>query len=177
MIDRENVVKALIMKHKLFKGWRFLNKKPDLLYYALYLWSFRRHVHYQKEMRDKLLTPEDYKEIKSLHNWKEWEHNEELTWGEWVKPVWPSNRCLQGSPPTPYIFDDRCRWDDVGEKILEWYDMSEDERRECGQKGIEFVNDSEIMMSGKMMSQNFIDQMDTGFEKWTPRKRYSIFKA
>ena len=55
--------------------------------------------------------------------------------------------------------------------------MSEDERRECGQKGIEFVNDSEIMMSGKMMSQNFIDQMDTGFEKWTPRKRYSIFKA
>ena len=39
------------------------------------------------ELKDKLLTPEDYKEIKSLHNWKEWEHNEELTWGEWVKPV------------------------------------------------------------------------------------------
>ena len=129
------------------------------------------------KLNGKLLTSKDYEEIKSLHDDRKWKDNSDLTWGEWVKPVWPSNRCLQGSPPTPYIFDDRCRWDDVGEKILEWYDMSEDERRECGQKGIEFVNDSEIMMSGKMMSQNFIDQMDTGFEKWTPRKRYSIFKA
>ena len=128
-------------------------------------------------LNGKLLTSKDYEEIKSLHDDRKWKDNSDLTWGEWVKPVWPSNRCLQGSPPTPYIFDDRCRWDDVGEKILEWYDMGEDERRECGQKGIEFVNDSEIMMSGKMMSQNFIDQMDTGFEKWTPRKRYSIFKA
>ena len=129
------------------------------------------------KLNGKLLTSKDYEEIKSLHDDRKWKDNSDLTWGEWVKPVWPSNRCLQGSPPTPYIFDDRCRWDDVGDKILEWYDMSEDERRECGEKGVEFVNDSEIMMSGKMMSQNFIDQMDTGFEKWTPRKRYSIFKA
>ena len=129
------------------------------------------------KLNGKLLTSKDYEEIKSLHDDRKWKDNSDLTWGEWVKPVWPSNRCLQGSPPTPYIFDDRCRWDDVGDKILEWYDMGEDERRECGEKGVEFVNDSEIMMSGKMMSQNFIDQMDTGFEKWTPRKRYSIFKA
>jgi len=129
------------------------------------------------KLNGKLLTSKDYEEIKSLHDDRKWKDNSDLTWGEWVKPVWPSNRCLQGSPPTPYIFDDRCRWDDVGERILEWYDMSEDKRRECGEKGVEFVNDSEIMMSGKMMSQNFIDQMDTGFEKWTPRKRYSIFKA
>ena len=129
------------------------------------------------KLNGKLLTSKDYEEIKSLHDDRKWKDNSDLTWGEWVKPVWPSNRCLQGSPPTPYIFDDRCRWDDVGDKILEWYDMSEDKRRECGEKGVEFVNDSEIMMSGKMMSQNFIDQMDTGFEKWTPRKRYSIFKA
>ena len=55
--------------------------------------------------------------------------------------------------------------------------MSEDERRECGKKGVEFVNDEKIMMSGKMMSQNFIDHMDKGFEMWTPRKRFSIFEA
>jgi len=27
------------------------------------------------------------------------------------------------------------------------------------------------------MSQNFIDHMDTTFDKWKPRKRYGIFKA
>jgi len=28
-----------------------------------------------------------------------------------------------------------------------------------------------------MMSQNFMDHMDKGFEMWKPRKRYSMFKA
>ena len=28
--------------------------------------------------------------------------------GEWAFPVYPSSRSIQGSPPTPYIFDDRC---------------------------------------------------------------------
>ena len=129
------------------------------------------------KLNGELLTSKHYEEIKSLHDDRKWKDNPDLTWGDWVKPVWPSNRCLQGSPPTPYIFDDRCRWDDVGDKILEWYDMGEDERRECGKKGVEFVNDEKIMMSGKMMSQNFIDHMDKGFEMWTPRKRFSIFEA
>ena len=48
--------------------------------------------------------------------------------GEWVKPVFPSNISLQGSPQTPYIFDDRCRFDDVADAIKEWYDMDADER-------------------------------------------------
>tara|TARA_Y100000768_G_scaffold150879_1_gene112790 strand:- start:4469 stop:6109 length:1641 start_codon:yes stop_codon:yes gene_type:complete len=62
--DRENVIKALILKHKLFKGWRFRNKNPEYLYYALYLWSLKRHKHYQRETRKKLLTED---EIRSLH--------------------------------------------------------------------------------------------------------------
>ena len=42
--------------------------------------------------------------------------------------------------------------------------------------GREFVTSDESMMSSKWMCQNFIDHMDTAFEKWTPRKRYSIYK-
>ena len=86
-------------------------------------------------------------------------------------------RQLQGSIPTPYIFDDRCRWDDAGNAIKEWYDEGQDKREEYGLKGHEFVNGDESMQSVRWMSKNFIDQMDTAFEKWTPRKRYSIFKA
>ncbi len=78
MTDREHVVKALIMKHKLFKGWRFLNKKPDLLYYALYLWSFKRHAHYQKGMRKKLLTPEEISSLLRLH--RDTEDTDELSY-------------------------------------------------------------------------------------------------
>jgi len=35
----------------------------------------------------------------------------------------------------------------------------------------------ESMQSSRWMCKNFIDHMDTAFDKWTPRKRYSIFKA
>jgi len=129
------------------------------------------------KLKGKHVTAEDYDEIKSFHDDRKWKDHPDLTWGEWVKPVWPSNRSLVGSIPTPYIFDDRCRFDDAGQAIKEWHDMDSDERRQCGMKGHEFVNKDDIMMSSKKMCQNFIDHMDKGFEMWKPRKRYSIFKA
>jgi len=127
--------------------------------------------------KDKFLTYEDYDWVKSLHDDRKWANNPELTYGEWVKPVWPSNRALVGSIPTPYIFDDRCRFDDAADAIKEWYDIGLEERNRCGIKGHEFVLSDESMMSAKNMSQNFIDHMDTAFDKWKPKKRYSIYKA
>tara|TARA_B100000767_G_scaffold159962_1_gene150101 strand:- start:170 stop:1558 length:1389 start_codon:yes stop_codon:yes gene_type:complete len=129
------------------------------------------------KLNGKYLTAGDYDDIKSLHDDRKWANNPELTWGEWVKPVWPSNRALVGSIPTPYIFDDRCRFDDAAQAMKEWYDMESDKRNACGMKGHEFVNDDEIMMSSKAMCQNFMNHMDTAFEKFKPRKPFSIFKA
>ena len=129
------------------------------------------------KLKGKHVTHEDYDEIHSFHDDRKWKDNPDLTHGEWVKPVWPSNRSLAGSPPTPYIFDDRCRFDDVAIAIKEWYDMGEDERRECGKKGYDFVKRDDVMMASEAMSQNFIDHMDVAFDNWKPRKRYSIFKA
>jgi len=126
---------------------------------------------------EEFITSKDYKEIKSLHDDTKWENNKDLTHGEWVKPVWPKTRSIQGSIPTPYIFDDRCRWDEVANKIKEWYDMEKEEREECGMKGREFVLSDDSMMSSKHMCENFVNHMETAFEKWKPRKRYSIFKA
>jgi hypothetical protein len=97
--------------------------------------------------------------------------------GDWAKPVWPKTRALQGSPVTPYIFDDRADWVDVSDKIYDWYQIGEQEREACGLKGREFVMTEEIGMSGEQMSKNFIKDMDKAFEMWKPRKRYSIFKA
>ena len=127
--------------------------------------------------KDKFLTYKDYDWVKSLHDDRKWANNPDLTWGEWVKPVWPSNRALVGSVPTPYIFDDRCRFDDAAQAMKEWYDMDSEKRKECGMKGHEFVKSDDAMMTAEMMSQNFMDHMDKGFEMWKPRKRYSMFKA
>ena len=125
-------------------------------------------------LKDKHITYQDYAEIESLHDWRKWENNEDLTHGEWVKPVWPKSRSLQGSIPTPYIFDDRCDWVDVSERIGEWYEAGKEERDECGFKGHEFVCSDEAMMSARAMCGLFIDHMDTAFDKWTPRKRFEI---
>jgi len=97
--------------------------------------------------------------------------------GEWAFPVFPSNISLQGSPPTPYIYDDRPRYEDAAEGLKHFYDMGEEKRKECGEKGIEFVLTEEIGMTAENMSNRFIKDMDTAFEKWTPRKRYTLYKA
>ena len=127
--------------------------------------------------KDKLLTADDYSWVHSLHDEKKWKNNSDLTWGEWCKPVWPSNRSLQGSIPTPYIFDDRPRFEDFADVLKEWYDISKEERDRCGMLGHEFVMGDDAMMSAKAMCQNFINHMDTAFEKWEPRKRYTIFEG
>jgi glycosyltransferase involved in cell wall biosynthesis len=127
--------------------------------------------------KDKFLTAKDYSWVHSLHDEKKWKDNSDLTWGEWAKPVWPSNRSLQGSIPTPYIFDDRPRFEDFADALKEWYDMEPEKRKECGLKGHEFVMSDDAQMSAKAMCQNFADHMNTTFEKWTPRKRFTIFNA
>jgi len=55
--------------------------------------------------------------------------------GVWVKPVFPSNRSLQGSPQTPYIFDDRVKFEDVADAIMYWYNIPETLRDEMGLVG------------------------------------------
>ena len=127
--------------------------------------------------KDEFITYKDYSWIHSLHDDKKWKDNEDLTHGEWVKPVWPSNRSLQGSIPTPYIYDDRPRSEDFAGALKEWYDMGDEERQRCGKLGHEFVMSDDASMSATAMSNLFVEHMDTAFEKWTPRKRFTMFKA
>jgi glycosyltransferase involved in cell wall biosynthesis len=39
--------------------------------------------------------------------------------GSWAFPVYPTNRSIQGSPKTPYIWDDRCNAEDAAARIGE----------------------------------------------------------
>jgi len=121
-----------------------------------------------KKEDGKYLTAEDYVELGSNHRGEYKEH------GEWVKPVFPSNISCQGSPMTPYIFDDRVQYEDAGEALYEWYKVGREERERCGEKGIEFVKNKMVGMDSIIMSNSFIESMETAFKKWKPRERYTM---
>ena len=114
------------------------------------------------------LTHNDYVKLGSNHRGDYREH------GEWVKPVFPSNISLQGSPMTPYIFDDRCSYEDAGKALLSWYDMGVSGREKCGDKGLEFVKDKNVGMDAKDMGKNFIKCIDNTFMNWKPKQKYIL---
>jgi len=118
-----------------------------------------------KNEKGEYLTAEDYVELKTNHRGEYKEH------GEWVKPVFPSNISLCGSPLTPYIFDDRCSFEDAGEALYDWYKVGPEERERCGEIGRKFVN-NDGKMTGKHMSDSFIEGIETTFKNWKPREQY-----
>ena len=118
------------------------------------------------EKDGKFLTPEDYIELGSNHNGTYTDH------GEWVFPVYPSNMSLQGSPMTPYIFDDRCKPTDAAVQIRKVYDLNKNDRKRIGQSGIKFCEENQ--MTSKAMGQNFIDSMNSAFDNWKPQPKYHM---
>tara|TARA_R110000824_G_scaffold389607_1_gene585781 strand:- start:5515 stop:6972 length:1458 start_codon:yes stop_codon:yes gene_type:complete len=99
------------------------------------------------------------------------------TCGAWAKPVFPTNRSIQGSPMTPFIFDDRCDFTDVADAIKYWYDMPKEDRDHKGELGKEWAKGDESNMSAKRMSSRMSECIEECFEKWTPRKRFTLYKS
>ena len=129
------------------------------------------------KLNDKYLTADDYIEIGSLHDDRKWKANPDITWGDWATPIWPSNRSIQGSPETPFIFDDRVRYDDVVEVLAIWYNMTPEERKRRGDAGREFVTGKDSMLSAKQMANNFIKGIDGTLKNWKKRKRFTLYKV
>ena len=96
--------------------------------------------------------------------------------GEWVKPVFPAVRTLQGSVPTPYIFDDIVDYQDCADALYYWYIMPEELRKENGLSGRSHFLKEETGLSAANMGNRFIKDINTMFEKWTPRKRTELVK-
>jgi len=122
----------------------------------------------------KFFTEDDYIEVHSLNRGDEWGN---LQHGEWVKPVWPSNLSLQGSVPTPYIFDDRADFRQIGEALYEWYKTPKEERKSAGLKAREFIMNPEVGMSRSNMCQRMIDSVEGCFQNFTPRTRFELHLA
>ena len=117
-----------------------------------------------------LLTADDYRdeEWHSNHDGKYTKH------GSWSKPIIPSNRSVQGSIPTPYIFDDRVKVEDVADAMKSWYDTSEEERIKAGLEGRQYLINNKMNASG--MCENIFTHINTCLENFKPKERFTLIK-
>mgnify|MGYP000592136053 CR=1 FL=1 len=94
--------------------------------------------------------------------------------GEWAFPVFPSNISLQGSPATPYIFDDRCSFEDASKQINNLYNLEDSERKRIGLEGLKWALSDEAGFTSEMMSQKIINSIDELFDVWKPKPSFEF---
>lgn len=97
--------------------------------------------------------------------------------GNWVKPVFPAAINLQGSVPTPYIFDDRCDIRDVADAIMYWYGTDPEWRDTYGLEGRDWVLSEEAGMSAESMCTNIGNAMQTVIDHWKPIPRFNTYNV
>jgi glycosyltransferase involved in cell wall biosynthesis len=97
--------------------------------------------------------------------------------GEWAFPVYPTNRSIQGSPLTPYIWDDRCNAEDAAEQIMNVYKLSKEERKALGLKGREWALSDEAGFTSSNMGKKVITTLDKLFKTWKPREKYEFINT
>ena len=95
--------------------------------------------------------------------------------GRWVNPVFPASINLQGSVPTPYIFDDRCDPRDVANALYDWWVTPKDVRQECGAEGRAWAISDEAGFTADHMCQKFGDSMLTVLDNWKPIPRFQLY--
>ncbi len=99
------------------------------------------------------------------------------THGKWAKPVYPSAINLQGSIPTPYIFDDRVDIRDVAKAIDYWYSMDPKDRVECGLAGHKWAMGTESKMTASEMCKSFISNCDALLDNWISPSRFTLYNV
>jgi hypothetical protein len=84
--------------------------------------------------------------------------------GEWAFPVYPTSNSIQGSPPTPYIYDDRCSWEDAFKRLQEVYNLPSEERVARGLKGREWAISDEAGFTSEHQANRFVEAFDELFK-------------
>ena len=96
--------------------------------------------------------------------------------GCWAFPVYPTNRSIQGSPKTPYIWDDRCTAEDAAARIAEVYALDKETRNGLGKTGRHWAV-NEAGFTGEAMGERAINAIDQLFNTWTPREKYELINV
>lgn len=115
-------------------------------------------------------TADDYVTFGSLHNKKV---HGSTKHGEWVVPVWPDVNNLNGSVPTPFIYEDRVNNNMVSNAIGTVYGWDKKERKERGLKGREWAMKN---LSSKVMCDSLIEGIETTLKNYKPKKKFELYK-
>lgn len=110
-------------------------------------------------------------EFGSNHNGRYKKH------GPWAKPVFPASRSIQGSPVTPYIFDDRCDFEHVAAAIKYWHNMPTDFRKTYGKMGSDWMQSEEARMTSLQMCESISKHMDEVLHNPVVRRRYEFINT
>ena len=116
-------------------------------------------------------TADDYINIKTLHNKQ---IHKDTPHGVWAKPIWPSAININGSPLTPYIYDDRVNDEEVADAITEMYLLGKEKRKENGQVGREWAINN---LSSKVMCDTMSEGIQKTIKNFTPRERFNLYKV
>ena len=99
------------------------------------------------------------------------------THGPWAFPVFPTSISIVGSPPTPYIFDDRCEASDAANQLTEVYNLTPETRKQFGLMGREWATGGEAGFTAEIQGERVIQNIDKLFETWKPRAKYELIKS
>ena len=91
--------------------------------------------------------------------------------GEWVYPMWP-NQSLQGSPPTPYIYDSRPTIGDITKGLEYWYSTTKQERIAKGIAARNWAIENGFTDTG--MCNAMIEGIDVCLSNFTKRESYEL---
>ena len=97
--------------------------------------------------------------------------------GPWAFPVFPTSISIVGSPPTPYIFDDRCEASDAANQLLEVYNLDPERRKAIGLMGREWATGEEAGFTSERQGERVIENFEKLFETWKPRAKYELIKS
>jgi hypothetical protein len=97
--------------------------------------------------------------------------------GIWAFPVFPSNRSIQGSPATPYIWDDRCNPTDAAIRIHQLWAMTNEERQTIGLEGHKWAVGEEAGFTSYHQASKIIESFNYLFSNWVKREPYEVLNT
>ena len=93
--------------------------------------------------------------------------------GGWSYPIYPSSVSMQGSPKTPYIFDDRIDVRDAAEAIMKAY-KNRKQLKKMGAKGREWALSEEVGFTSKIMCRRTLEAIEETMNSFEPRNNYEV---